>query len=343
MTLKVLSLIAFTYVSSCNAVVHVQRRSKQQAAINAHRAPALTSNSTRIGVLPTALAVMANECKCVFDGVCSCELELKFMNCIRDACASGKCSCDAHHFLGACQAMAATCPEGGLQCSEHTASCVNGAAVTRPGSASNSTNIPETAPLTVTETMIPEEVTYEWHRVPLRQKLMGSAVYVLFGVMVAYIYWKEYNAKMKESYGEKYATTWFRMKRVAGTRSDGFSTSLFDCFHAPQLCALSCCCGCVIWADTVDKVQFNPKLTYWTAFGISFFLMVISPYTAGLSMLAIVILGTITRQLMRKKYQINYYTPKTICEDFLAWWCCSPCAIVQEHCESHYQATQSGW
>lgn len=288
-------------------------------------------------MLPSALIAMANECKCVFDGACSCELELKFMTCIRDACASGKCGCDAHHWLGACHAMAATCPQDGLQCTEERSSC-GGFAVTRPGSTA-SMEISDVAPMEVESQAWLPNVT-KVPQLSLRRRLMGSAVYVVFGVLVAYIYYKQYVAKLKESCGETHATTWFKMKRPPVLQPNKFNTSLFDCFHDPRLCFLSCCCGCIVWAHTMD-FQFRKRWTYWSAFAISFFLLVIYPYTAGISALAITIMGTIARQAMRQQYRIDSCTPKTIIGDFFTWLCCTPCAIVQEHCESHYHAEQS--
>lgn len=354
-------------LSSC-ATVHVRN---QHAHLRAPKANPLVANSTKlgVGVLPTFLATMASECKCVFDGVCTCENEMKFMNCVRDACASGKCTCEGMHFLDACSAMDSTCPEGGLQCSSDEASCLNGDVVTRPGSDAEPTPatlppaiektptqivpISEVAPASGGSYKAPEIARHhhpyssawsptEFSRMQavmsFSQVLKLTFIYVVCAILFALLYYKYKVLAQKESFGEKHSSAWFTMKRLVEFKHNDFNTSLFDCFYAPQLCCMSCFCPCLVWSDTADKAKIFPWLSYWPAFALSLFMILIAMWTSFVGSILVAVGGATFRQRMRKQYIIDFGTPKTIAKDVLIWLCCVPCAIVQEHVEEHYQA-----
>lgn len=70
-----------------------------------------------------SLQALAGSCRCTFTGLCSCVQALEFMNCMRDACDSGACDCQKHHYLYACQSMRAECPSANLKCGVKEASC----------------------------------------------------------------------------------------------------------------------------------------------------------------------------------------------------------------------------
>merc|ERR1719359_5234 len=75
--------------------------------------------------LPTALAVLADQCKCRFRGLCTCELSMEFMDCIADSCASGACECHDQIFEHACGGMVDACPSVGVQCNAQRATCLS--------------------------------------------------------------------------------------------------------------------------------------------------------------------------------------------------------------------------
>jgi len=79
---------------------------------------AATSNRTK-----GSLKALAGSCKCAFAGLCSCIQALEFMKCIQEACQSGACDCQQHHYFYACHSMSAECPKVGLKCAVQESSC----------------------------------------------------------------------------------------------------------------------------------------------------------------------------------------------------------------------------
>jgi len=69
-------------------------------------------------------AVAAGPCACEFRGTCSCQATMDFMDCIADACASGKCDCNEQQYQHACYTMADECPSLDMQCSKERAVCL---------------------------------------------------------------------------------------------------------------------------------------------------------------------------------------------------------------------------
>mmetsp|Transcript_20688 Transcript_20688/g.39325 ORF Transcript_20688/g.39325 Transcript_20688/m.39325 type:complete len:357 (+) Transcript_20688:112-1182(+) len=352
MAANMMWMLLLPLVSSSLAVVHV-RSQPQHTHLRVPKSAPLVANATkvRVGVLPAFLTRMANECKCVFDGVCTCENEMKFMTCIKNACDSGKCKCEGVHFLDACNAMDTTCPEGGLQCSEDKASCPNGDFVSRPaaGVKPAPTMLPpaveptptEVAPVPEIEELTPPPSTWaaEAPKMTTSQLFTFSLVYVVFGLIFAFLYYKYKVLAQRESFGEKHSSAWYTMKRIIDFKHNEFNTGLFDCFYAQELCFVSCCCPCLVWSHTSDRAKIYPLLSYWPAIAFSLLGLLIEIWTNFIGSILVAIVGALFRQGLRKQYKIAYGTAKTIALDFLIWSCCIPCAIVQEHTEEHYQAT----
>jgi len=82
------------------------------------------ANSTSGAVtLPVSLAIVADQCKCKFVGLCTCEAAVAFMECVADSCASGQCDCQAADYLTSCNAMAQTCSKVGMHCTQEKTTC----------------------------------------------------------------------------------------------------------------------------------------------------------------------------------------------------------------------------
>lgn len=115
-----------------------------------------------------------------------------------------------------------------------------------------------------------------------------------------------------------------------------FSFSLFSCFGDLKTTGLAFCCSCCRWADTVDR-QFGSYgvWQYWKAFGLMFILYVLEPFTAGLSILGMCVVGAIFRHALRVRFKMAHSTAQICCLDSLTWLFCMPCAIVQEAREEH--------
>lgn len=59
--------------------------------------------------LTATLLKAANECSCSFRTVCTCERTMEFMDCMAEACATGRCACDAQLYHAACTDVQAMC------------------------------------------------------------------------------------------------------------------------------------------------------------------------------------------------------------------------------------------
>lgn len=149
-----------------------------------------------------------------------------------------------------------------------------------------------------------------------------SCTYLLFGLLFAYLYKKASN-----NYPKVFSPTPKAVPASSLLNRSSFTFGLFSCFEDGNICVLGCCCPCLRWADTLDRQKI---LSYTKAFALMFILMLLNPYTAGLSFLAIILVGVIYRQKLRTKFDIESGTGKTLCFDLFAWWCCTPCAICQE-------------
>jgi len=150
--------------------------------------------------------------------------------------------------------------------------------------------------------------------------LISSLVYLLFGVLCAYLY----------QTARKRNLSFFEPKSRAPAVQDtsDFSFSLFGCLSDPTVCVVGFCCPCLRWAHTMEKKGI---MRYWKAFFMMFVLMLLHVYTMGISTLLACIMGIYYRQKLRAAYNFEKGSAgKTMVMDILAWFCCQPCAIVQE-------------
>jgi len=336
--------LLLTLIQSASAAAHL-RKQPQHSALKMPLTAHSGSNTTNFAAV---LATMANDCQCSFRGVCTCELELEFMNCIRDACASGKCACDGH-FMEACGQMSATCPQNNLQCSENKeVTCTSAAALNSSettvapaakGVPEGATAIPDDVPLSKMWKESLQSWMTTWQQ-KASERFWGTIVYIILGIVCAYLYYKREIAGSQEAFGDKHITPGFAFKRIAVMKDSEWNSNLFDCMYAPRLFCFSCCCPCLIWADTADKSRVFKILNYWRGFAIFFALMVLSSVTGGATGILITIMGVAFRQSMRLKYRIRS-GGMTLLYDCCAWCCCTPCAIMQERSEEHFQAVHN--
>lgn len=156
--------------------------------------------------------------------------------------------------------------------------------------------------------------------------LAGSCVYLLGGLLVAFLHYKVRSWKT------------LRVEPVVDVIRSGtdFSFDLLGCFSTPTICMVGCLCPCLQWADTIDRRSISSAgfLGYWKAFLSFFILTVLYGFTRGVAPVLVVLLGVYYRQKLRKSYNIENGTAGTVARDCLAWCCCQPCAIIQEARES---------
>lgn len=102
---------------------------------------------------------------------------------------------------------------------------------------------------------------------------------------------------------------------------------IFQCLHVPQLCIFSCCCGPVRWADTM---RMSHLLPFWVGFSLLTFFQLLGALGLGVASLFAVFTMVYFRQQVRKMFNINPCTCRTLTLDCMAYMCCSVCAMVQE-------------
>lgn len=116
-----------------------------------------------------------------------------------------------------------------------------------------------------------------------------------------------------------------------------FAHGLFTvdhCFgHHGIVCFCAWCCPAIRMADTYAKKPFplmgGEKGNFWVALVIIAGLAGFARLTYGFSSFVLFCMGIYYRQELRKQYGLHHGGPSCVW-DFLAWWCCTPCAIVQE-------------
>lgn len=69
-----------------------------------------------------------DECTCEFQDTCSCSAALMFIDCVSNACSSGKCECHPNQYLDSCEQMAGMCTNLHFQCSASGVKCTMEAA-----------------------------------------------------------------------------------------------------------------------------------------------------------------------------------------------------------------------
>jgi hypothetical protein len=116
----------------------------------------------------------------------------------------------------------------------------------------------------------------------------------------------------------------------------GFAFSLCDCgnFMAQDLpiCLTALCCPIVQWASTASRSP-SPFLTYWKAVAILLAMVVLIPFTYGLSGLVTAFLFVRRRRSLRKSYNHSHPETRSMLEDVGLVLCCPSflcCQLVQE-------------
>jgi len=105
----------------CEGRIHSHHH-QFQADSSAPAGP-VVAKKVRPEFLPNVLAKLADQCQCQFQGVCTCEGSMDFMDCISEACSAGKCDCHNQQYHKGCVDMAMTCPSLDFDCTSNRAVC----------------------------------------------------------------------------------------------------------------------------------------------------------------------------------------------------------------------------
>jgi len=126
-----------------------------------------------------------------------------------------------------------------------------------------------------------------------------------------------------------------------------WNSSRFGCFDDFGVCVMGCCCGCVIWAQTMERAKL---LSCFPAFAkivgssccVWFAIVIIGIVLSAVlsteidlnqpgliaASLVVAAIGTSSRRSMAQKYGLEFGNSGT---EFICWWCCSCCSCIQEY------------
>lgn len=122
----------------------------------------------------------------------------------------------------------------------------------------------------------------------------------------------------------------------------GFAYSCFDYKNFAtdwHICLWSLCCPIVQWAGTASK-SVTPFMNFWAAVGLMLFLVVLSPFTYGLTGLVVLALFLTRRRQLRRVYN---HSQGHWLQDIALVFCCNSflcCQLVQEAREVEYTSPQ---
>lgn len=117
---------------------------------------------------------------------------------------------------------------------------------------------------------------------------------------------------------------------LSNEASEEFKTwkhGLFDCLQVPELCLQAFLCPSVRWADTMRMMG---HFSFWTGFFIMFSIAVCDALSMGVFLHVVLAgLGAYYRQQLRKQFHMEAGVQSMVL-DYMAYWCCGPCAVTQE-------------
>lgn len=155
--------------------------------------------------------------------------------------------------------------------------------------------------------------------------LIGTGVYIAFIMIGAVVFRQFYNHPYKSKPFEDLMMNYT-------VRQNQFAYHLFDGFHCTPDWRI-CCFGCfftpVRWAQTIS----NPRLAllgFWPAVTIVTLLHSFSGISMYVSGFAFTIMAIVTRQRIRRLWNLPHGTCGDVTEDCFTWCCCGPCAAMQE-------------
>eukprot|EP00736_Rhodelphis_marinus_P013342 Rmarinus@m.9746 len=134
------------------------------------------------------------------------------------------------------------------------------------------------------------------------------------------------------------------MTHVVQPVHGAWSFGLFDCFSNFPLCFLTTCCGCVRWAQTMQRADIMPysaALVRFLLFAIAFHAMRTASMfdKTGLTNLVVFVIGVAFaaylaqyRGRLRQKFGIQGSGFKDFC---IMFWC-GCCAVIQEARHTDY-------
>lgn len=172
---------------------------------------------------------------------------------------------------------------------------------------------------------------------------LGSvSVYAVAVLIFAYLNWKRKFGV--EPLGAR--TEGRTVSKLPLWTNCGFAHSFFDCSNLHTdwpICLTAWCCPIISWADTASR-SMKPYMSYWKAVALFLGLVVLGPFTLGLSGLVMGVFLFLRRGDLRKTYRHSKDQANVKLSDFCVVFCCSQflcCQLVQEAREIEYTSAKA--
>lgn len=172
-----------------------------------------------------------------------------------------------------------------------------------------------------------------------KQQLLHTLPYMVLVLIVAAIYVYGGFRTMDDADGGEVGSLSERFNIYEAEPDKEWAYTAFDvnncCGRDQKICLCGWCCPWIRWADTLsqDKVQL---IGFWPALLIPLICHLLDIVTAGLSGVIFLCVAVYFRQQLRKVFGVQHGTLKTVGLDCLLWWCCCPCAAIQEARQVQY-------
>lgn len=169
--------------------------------------------------------------------------------------------------------------------------------------------------------------------------LASVSVYAVFVLAAAYILRSRMEVPLRaRAKGET-------PKNHPGFIKCGFAYSFFDFGNLGpdwHICLTAYCCPIVQWARTASS-SVTPFMSYWKAVALFLTMVVLAPFTYGLTGIVILAVVLKRRRDLRKDYKHGHPEKRSMLEDLVLVFCCPSfmcCQLVQEAREVEYTSPQ---
>lgn len=173
--------------------------------------------------------------------------------------------------------------------------------------------------------------TSTWTKI--KKFLVGEFIYILFVLLAAAIY------RHFKAHGE-------RMVPLGGKANvTQFTYGLLDFKDAGRdwkICLSGFLCPCFRWAETM-RMMGRDGLGYWPCIALYIILHLLFVPSGGIALIITSYIGMTYRRKLRAKQGYKTDTGPGPCLDFCTWWCCGPCAVIQEAREVENVRNQQGY
>lgn len=171
----------------------------------------------------------------------------------------------------------------------------------------------------------------------LMETIINVSVYAILVLACAYAYSK----RRAPPLGSRVLVGGDARTKFPAWTACGFAHSFFDFTRLKEdwpICLTAWCCPIIQWADTASR-SAQPFMSFWKAIAFSLTMVILAPFTLGLTGLVLMIALYMRRRRLRESYHHTRDEGRSMVEDLCLVFCCSSfmcCQLVQEAREVEY-------